>query len=185
VSIPFESNYDIMFERTRDNANDNPLDFTNDGSTCSFKVYNADADSFVAVAVSTGTTCVVSDATKFTLGDTLELKNESKVMFDCGAITDVDTDTNILTFTNTLIAVHPVGAQARVRLGDEIAMVEYGTAERGSAEYGFIGVLPWNHPGLVIGMNIEIRKIFIGAPPSGLVAIGSLCGVVGSNCIDV
>jgi hypothetical protein len=183
MGIPIHNDYNVIFEQPIDRLTSDPLDFTDDGSTASFKVYNTGKDSVLTLAVSSGTNIVVPDASIFAIGDSIEVMLDDSNMFDCGVIVSIDVATDIITVTNTFAALASIGRQVRVKLGATVTMNEFGTARIASVAYGFIGVMAWNHIGLIIGMNIEIRAIFLGTPPSALVRIMTICDVITDNCI--
>lgn len=184
MPIIFDNDYDVIFEKPIDKLSKNPLDFTNDGSISSFKVYNNDKVSTVVSGAQSSDRINVSDARSYQTGDVIEVRLPDKTLWDSGAITSIDLSSDELTVTNLNPFILPQGP-CRVRLGSEIAMSEYGEALVGSNDYGFFGVMPWDHPGLEIGMEIEILMVFTGSPPSGLRVTRRLVDTVVDNLIDV
>ncbi|KKN52111.1 hypothetical protein LCGC14_0615850 [marine sediment metagenome] len=182
MGFPINKSRNIVWEKPVDRLTDNAIDFTNDGATCSFKVYSTNEESVLIAVVSSGVTLSVADAGKFTIGEICEIEQDDSIMHDGGAITAIDTTANTVGITNAITATCGIDRRVRTRLGNSINMLEFGEAKIGSARYGFLGILAWNHPGLKVGKEIEIRKIFI----FGAIHItDSLCGIVVDNCIDV
>lgn len=183
MGILYRNDYDIEYEAPIDNSTGDPLDNTNDGATCSFKVYNADKDSRLTLVVASGTIITVADVGLYQVGDIIEIELDSFDMYDCGAVIFIDVPNSKLTISNTIVGVASANRQVRVKLGSEIAMAEFGTPKVGKTNYGFRGVMPWDHPGLMLDMNVDIRMIFIAIPPSDGIAIGTICDTIVSNCI--
>jgi len=184
LAIYIDNDYDVKFEKPIDRLSRNPLDFTNDGSTASFKVFNNDKLTQVVSGADAVNTIVVSDASNIQIGDVIEVRLADKTMWTIGTVTDVDTDTDTLTMT----FANPedlLPGPLRVRLGAQVALAEYGDAKVGANDYGFFGVMPWDHPGLAVGMEIEILMTFTGSPPSGLRVTRRIVDTVLDNLIDV
>jgi hypothetical protein len=152
-----------------DVINDNPLDNTNDGSTCSFKVYDTAKDETLSVAaVGTQVALSVTNVSVFTIGDLVEVELDTGTVHDGGAVTGLNVSTGVVSITNGLASNAAAGNRVRVRLGNAIAMTEYGTAKLRRIDWGFEGVLPDTHPGVLPGMLIDIEISFVGSAGGGL-----------------
>lgn len=176
--FPFQSDVPIIFEAPEDAFNQNALDNSNDGATCSFKVFDPNRDEALSADEATGQTELsVTGAGVFEDGDTVE------VSLDDGSthattVSSTDPSAGTITVADALPSAASEDARVRVRLGGEVAMTEYGTAKIGSRDYGFVGTLPDTHPGLTIGREIDVEIRFVGAPGGGLDALEVICGVV-------
>lgn len=158
----------------------NPLDFT-DGATATFKVYDPAKDEVLSVAEAGAQTVLsVTSAAVFILGDLVEVTLDDGTIHDAGAVTAVDPTAGTITITTALASPAAAGRRVRVRLGTQIAMAAYGTPKVGTRDWGFQGLLPSNHPGLEIDLEINVEIIFLGTgvPAGGLDLLDVLCLVV-------
>ena len=177
--IPFRTDVPIRFQHPTDVIAQNPLDFTVDGSTCTFKVFDSAKDEILTIAhAAPATVFFVTDVGVFETGDVVEVDLNDGTVHDAGAVTAVDPVAGAMSVTNGLTGPAAAGRRVRVRLGGQITMLEYGTPTLGRTDWGFIGALPKDHPGLKIGLEIELKISFVGAPGGGLDALDVLCLVV-------
>lgn len=159
--------------------NENALDNTTDSATCSFKVYDPGKDELLTAAGANPDVILnVTNAGVFQVGDVIEVDLDDGTVHDAGAIVSLDAAAGTITVTTGLASAAAADKRVRVRLGGEITMSEYGTAKLGSWDFGFIGILPSDHPGLVIDQEIDIEISFVGDPGGGLDALDIICAVI-------
>lgn len=177
--LPYRGSGIVKFKHPTDVENSDPLDFTDDESTCTFKVIDASkSEVLTAAEVISATVLNVTDAAVFKVGDTAEVDLDDLTIHDGGAITGVDPTAGTITITTALASGAAAGRRVRVRLGNVINMTEFGTAKLGTVNWGFRGALASNHPGLEIDTEIDIEISFVGAPGGGLDVLDVQCGVI-------
>jgi hypothetical protein len=142
----------------------NPLDNTDDSATCSFKVYDPAKRGTLTAAVSSGTTLALTNIGDFLATDVIELTLDSGAIHDCGEIVSTDPSAGTMVITNAVPSAAAIGRLVRVRIGDTIAMTEFGTPKVGEFNFGFEGPLAANHgaPRLVhdLDIDVEITLVF-------------------------
>jgi len=176
--ISYQSDAVIRLVAPTDVINDNPLDNTNDGATCTFKVYDPNIDeSFSAVEASGQTEWSVTNAGLFSIGDIVEATETDGTILS-GTLNAVDAAAGTITSDTALAVGAASGARVRVRLGAEITMSEYGTAALGTRDWGFQGTLSDTHPGLSIDKEIDIEIFFVGAVAGGLNLLKRICAII-------
>jgi hypothetical protein len=157
-----------------------PLNNTDDGSTCSFKAYDHDKDEVIAADESSGETVLtISNPAAFKVGDTVEVTqdDDSIHVSTLDAVTPAD---GTVTLADQLTQNASLGKRIRCRLGGVVTMAEYGTPKLGESDWGFEGLLQSDHAGLEIGVNVDIEISFVGDPanPGELDQLEVICGVV-------
>lgn len=176
---PYRTDVPIRFQHPTDVIAQNPLDFTTDGSTCTFKVFDPAKDEVLTAAEITSATVLnVTGAGVFEIGDTVEVDLDDGTVHDAGAVTAVDPVAGTIDVTTGLASGAAAGRRVRVRLGAQVTMTEYGTPTLGRTDWGFIGILSNTHLGLEIGLEIDVEISFVGAVVGGLDALDVLCLVV-------
>lgn len=176
--IPYRTSVAIRYEHPVDDVAQNPLDNTNDGATCSFKVYDPSKSEVLSAAEASGQTVLsVTDAGVFAVGETVEVDLDAGG-FHASSVSAVDPIAGTITIAAGLPSAAGAGRRVRVRLGSSVSMVEYGTAKLGRTDWGFVGTLASDFPGLYIDREIDIEISFVGAPGGGLDALAVICAVV-------
>jgi len=175
--IAYKTDVVVRLEHPTDIVNAEPLDTTDDGATCSFKVFDANADEVLSADEAGAQTALsVTGVGVFKVGWLVEVDLASGAIHDF-TISAVDPVAGTITGT-ALPSAAVAGARVRRRLGNAITMTEYGTPALGQTDWGFIGFLPKNHPGLAIGLEVDIEISFIGNVGGGLDALAVICAVV-------
>lgn len=183
IPIPFKTDRMVRFEVPTDELASprNPLDFTNDGATCSYKVFDAaKSEALTADEASGQSVLSVSNPGSFELGDVVEVDLDDGTAHDAGAVTDVDEDAGTIQVTTALASAASEGARVRCRLGAEVAMTEYGTPSLRTRDWGFQALLLASHPAHVLGKEVDVEITFVGAPGGGLTVLSVIHGVVSS-----
>lgn len=148
------------------------------GATASFKIYDVAKDEALSAAEASGQTVLsVTNAGVFVIGDVVEVDLDSGAVHDGGAVTAVDPAAGTITVTTALTGAAAAGRRARVRLGPAVAMTQYGVPALGSQDWGFVGTLSHNHPGLVRDLRVAVEITLIG-PAAAYQRVDVLCGVV-------
>lgn len=162
IAIPYQTDILVSFIAPTDEEGENPLDNTNDGATCSFKVYDPTKDEQLReTEPGAETVWAVTNAGVFQTGDTVECALDAGGVH-ADTIISVDPTANTITVTTGLASQASADARVRVRLGGEISMSEYGTAKLGRRDWGFRGTLPDDHPGLELGADIDLEMTLVG-----------------------
>lgn len=175
---PFESDSVIEFVAPTDVVNENPLDTSNDGATCSYKVYDPNKDENVTSNAAAAQNFVeVSNVSAFTNGDEVELEQDDDTLF-VATVVGVDFQTSELALGTPLPVQSSVGSRVRRIFGTETPMAEFGTAVLGKRDYGFRATLPNDHPVQILDQEFDIEIRFVGSPTGGLDLLDTLCGVI-------
>ncbi len=146
----------------------NPLDNTSDASTATYKLYDAAVDEVLTATESQPQTVwSVTNAGLFKIGHVVEITQDDGTI-KAGTLTAVDPTVGTITSDTATDVDAATGNQVRRRLGPEITMSEYGTPALGKPDWGFVGVIPSNHAGLVLGLEFDVEVSFVGAPGGGL-----------------
>lgn len=147
-------------------------------STCSFKVYDHGKIQELSATEATGQTILsVTNAGVFAVGDVVEVDLDSGAIHDAGAVTAVDPANGTITVTTGLASAAAAGRRVRVRLGPSVVMASYGTPVIGALDWGMVGTLAHNHPGLDKDRELEIEITLIG-PAGAFQRVDVLCAVV-------
>lgn len=166
--IPFQASRPILLVAPTDVRNQNPLDNTNDGATCSFKVYDAGKDEAISVDEAIGQDVLsVTNAGVFEVGDIVEVTMDDDVIHE-SPINAVDVVAGTIQVDDILTVSASAGQRVRVLLGTEITMIEYGTPKIGKRDWGFEGVLESDHPDLEVEQDIDVVITFVGSVSGGL-----------------
>jgi hypothetical protein len=180
--IPFKTSVMVRYEHpTNESVEPNePLDNTDDGSTCSFRVFDHQKEEEVTSDVASGAdTIPITNPAAFLVGDTVELEQDDgsihSTIIDIVSPSAGTVELNAVT-TDTVAA----GNKIRARLGDPVAMSEYGTPTLGETDWGFEGLLASDHAGLEIDVEVDIEISFVGDPgnPGDLDVLAVICGVI-------
>lgn len=181
IKIPFKTSVSIELVAPIDVLTDDPLDFTDDGATCTFKVYDTDRSKEVLSAIEAlgQTVWSVTNAGNFLIGDTVELDQDDGTIVS-GTLTGVDPVAGTITSDTATTAAAAAGSSVRVRLGPQITMSEFGTARVDTFDWGFRGTLPSDHAGLKLDLDVDIESTFAGTGVvgGGLDLISTLCAVI-------
>jgi hypothetical protein len=161
--LQYQTTTPIKLLHPTDTVNQNTLDTTNDGSTCSFKVFDANKES-VLTADEAGAQTVISvdGPAKFDVGDTVEIPLDSGSIHSAN-IDSIELDDGTVTINTGLPSQASAGKRIKAILGSEVTMDEYGTPKIGTRDWGFIGTIESDHPGLIPDLEIDIEITFIGA----------------------
>jgi hypothetical protein len=176
--IPYQTDVAVLLEHPTDVFNADPLNFTDDGSTCSFKVFDPNADEVLSAAEAGGQVVLsVSGAGAFKVGHLLEVTLDSGILHDF-TLSAVDPAAGTVTGSPALPTGAAAGNRVRRRLGSAVSMTQYGTPKLGETDWGFVGTLLRTHPGLVLGLEVDVEIYFVGAVGGGLDLLKVLCAVV-------
>jgi len=157
-----------------------PLSFTDDGSTCSFRVYDHAKEGAISEdEVSGEVVLFVTGAASFEVEDAVEVEQDDGSVHS-SSLVSVIPEAGTVELSTPLTAAASAGRRVRCRLGSPVTMFEYGTPKLGEEDWGFEGLLASNHPGLEIGVEVDIEITFIGDPanPGDLDQLEVICGVV-------
>ena len=155
-----------------------PLDNTDDGSTCTFKVYDPAKDETISNDEAIGQTVLsVTDAGNFVAADVVEVEQNDGTLLE-STVASVDSTNATITLDDALTVAADAGSRVRVRLGDEITMSEFGTPVLEEIDWGFRGALASNHPGLDLQLEVDIEISFVGAVDGSLDRLDTICGVI-------
>ena len=182
--IPFGASVPIDLRHPTDQVAvpKNPLDFTNDGATCSFKVYNPAKSEVRSGAEASGQRILsVTNTEVFVVGDLVELdQDDGTVHSSVISTAGIDTVAGTITIDDVTTVDAAAGARLRVVLGDGSAqaMTEFGTPDLNAdpTTWGFRGTLQKNHAGLKLDLEINVEITFVGG--ANLDYLETLCLVV-------
>jgi hypothetical protein len=162
--FPYRTSRIIKAKHPIDVEADEPLDFTGDGSTCSFKVYDPAKDEVISVVEASGQTELsVSNAGVFVIGDTIEVEeNDGSIL--ATTINAVDADAGTITNDDALTNGAAVGKRVRRIFGAAVTMTEYGTPALDQVNWGFRGTLLSTHACHIIDQDIDVEISFVGDP---------------------
>ena len=180
TKIPYQSSATVRLIAPTDvvSSPNDPLDNSDDGASCSFKVYDPAKDQVLSADEASGQTVLsVTNAAAFKVGDVVEATQDNGVLAS-GTLSNVNPSAGTITSSGALAGDAAAGNRVRVRLGGEIDMDEYGTPKLGTRDWGFQGSLPSDHPGLVLELDIDIEIAFIGDVGGGLDLIENVCAVI-------
>ena len=180
--IPYQTTSVVELTAPTDTIAQEPLDNTDDGATCTFKVYDPAKDEAIAIdEASSQSILSVTDPAVFVVGDTAEVTQNDGTIH-AAAISDVIPEDGTITLDDPLTVAADAGNRVRARLGDEITMTEFGTPALETLDWGFRGALASNHAGLDLDLEINIEISFVGDPGGGLDLLDLICGVIKPNC---
>lgn len=167
-SFPYKTSFLVQTVRPTDVIAQNTLDFTSDGATASLKLYDPAVDEVLSSLESQPQTVwSVTNAGLFVIGDIVELtQNDATIL--TGTLTAVNATAGTLTSDAATTVDAAAGNRVRKRLGAAITMTEYGTPVLGKDDWGFRGVIPSNHPGLVLDLEFDVEISFVGTGGGGL-----------------
>ncbi len=178
--IPFKTDVTIRLEHPTDVVSipKNPLDNTGDGSTCTFKVYDPAKNEAISSDEAIGQTVLsITNAAKFEVDDILEVTQNDDTLHS-QTISAVDAAAGTVTIPVGLTVAADAGNLARVRLGSQVTMTEYGTPALGTLDWGFQGALAKDHAGLELDLEIDVEISFVGSVGGGLDLLEVLCLVI-------
>ncbi len=179
--VPFKTSVTIRLVAPTDvvSVPKDPLNNTDNGSTCTFKVYDPAKDEVLSAAEASGQTVLsVTNAAKFKIGDVTEVALDSGTLQDF-TLTGIDPTAGTITGSPSLTGPAASGNRVRVRLGPQVTMTEYGTPELETLDWGFQGSMASTHPGLVLDLEIDVEISFVGNPSSAsLDLLEVLCLVI-------
>jgi hypothetical protein len=181
------SDYSILYEKPSNSLTSTVLNDTA-GATCFFKIYDVAKSQTLSAAEASGQTVLsVSDAGSIQVDDVVEVDTNSSpiTIHDAGAVVAVDAAAGTITVTTAIPAAGALaGARVRVRLGAQVTMSEFGTAEIDAAEeWGYEGTFLGATQGLLIGKEIDIEIRFVGAAGGGLTSYDCIRAVI-VECAD-
>lgn len=178
VKIPYRTTILVQIVAPRDVSVD-PNVPLNDaaGASSSFKVYDRSKNERFSTTVGAVAVWPVTGAGVFEVGDTVEA-TETDGTVTSGTVSSVDASAGTITSDTSLTVGAKAGALVRVRLGSEIVMAEYGTADLNRRDWGYQGSLLSTHPGLELDTEISIEISFKGAADNSLDQLRVVCGVV-------
>ena len=137
------------------------------GASSSFKVYDPSKDEIISATELSGQTVLsVTNAGVFVVNEVVEVTQDDASLHT-QAITGVDADAGTITIASGLTVNAQAGNRVRVVLGTAITQVEFGTANVDTEDWGYIGVLPDNHPAHLdprskTGFDIDVETVFAG-----------------------
>lgn len=175
--IRYKSSKMIRLVAPTDVINDDPLDNTDDGSTCTFRVFDPAKDEVLSAAEAIGQTVLSVTGATILLNDVVEVTQNDDTIHSA-AVTAVDVSAGTVTIAAGLTVAAAAGNRIRVRLGNQITMNEYGTPALETRDWGFEGVLASDHAGLKIDLEIDIEMTFVGSVSGGLDYLEVLCAVI-------
>lgn len=165
-----------------------PLDFTGDGATCVFKVYDPAKDEAISAVEAIGQTILsVTNAGVFVDGDTIEvLQDDGTLHFSPIIVGGVDTTANTITITSGITVAAAIGNAVRKLFGPVISMTEFGTPDINTRDWGFRGAIPSNHASQIDGQDVDIEITFLGtgSPAGGLDVFEVICATFSKACTN-
>lgn len=188
IVFPYKSTRLIeAFAPTDDTTND-PLDFADDGATCSFKIYDPAKNEETSAVEAIGQTILsVTNAGVFVDGDTIEvLQDDGTFHYSPIIASGVDTIANTITITDGLTVAAAAGNAVRKLFGPAISMTAFGTPNLNERNWGFRGAIPSNHASQIIDREVDVEVTFLGtgSPAGGLDVFEVICGIFKVVCID-
>lgn len=182
--IPYKTSRVIKAKHPTDVENEDPLNNTDDGATCTFKVYDPDKDEQLSVTeVTSQTELSVTDAGKFETDDTVEIELDSGA-FHSSNVDAVDAAAGTITIASGLPSQASIGKRVRRIFGSAVTMDEYGTPKLDTVDWGFRGTLLSTHVCQIPDQKIDIDITFDGDPgtPGQLVVVEKLCYQFSTAC---
>lgn len=174
--LPYMTDVAIRLEHPVDEVNSDPLDFLDDGATCSFKVFDPNVDEVLSATEAGGQTILsVSNAGIFKVGHLVEVSLDSGVLHDF-TLSAVDPVAGTITGAPALATTASVGRRVRRRLGSSVPMTAYGIPKLGRTDWGFVGILLRTHPGLELGLEVNVEIFFLGNGGGDLLKV--ICAIV-------
>jgi hypothetical protein len=177
IPFPYKTDHFIEFVSSADLSTNDALDNTNDGATCSYRIFDPAIDEVTVSGLGAASTSVnVTNADLFNTGDTIEIALD-------------DGTTHLATLTSVadptlFFSGHPapsaaaIGSRARYIFGTEVDMPEFGTAVFGKRDYGFREVLAYDHVVQILDQEFNAEVTFVGAVAGGLNAFDIIYGVI-------
>ena len=176
--LQYKTTTPITLAYPTDVTNQNPLDNTDDGSTCSAKIFDAGKDNVLTADEAAAQTVLdVANAGDYDVDDTIELELDDGTIHSA-TISSIDTDSGEITIGTQLPSQASVGNRFRTKLGATITMLEYGTPKLGMTDWGFRGTILETHVGLIPDLEVDIEIIFIGAVAGGLNRVDVIRAIV-------
>jgi len=157
------------------------------GASCQFKVFDPSKDSVLTASEAIGQTELsVASAGIFVVGEKVECTQDDD-SFHTSTITVVDPVAGTITIANPTTVAMATGNRVRVILDSAIAMVEYGTADLNTRDWGYIGTFPDTHEAhkdsrAKDGFDVNIEIQFNGG--SGLAKLDVHCVTIKENICD-
>ena len=174
--FPYRTDRAIEFVAPADEVTQTPLNFSDSGATCSFKVYDPNKDESLSGAEATGQTVLSTvNAGIFVVGDVVEVNLDDETTH-ASSVTAVDPAAGTITIADALTGDAASGNRVRVLFGSLVSMSEYGTAVYGKRDYGFRGTFAYNHPAQILDQEINVEVTFNGG--AGLVRTDIICAVI-------
>tara|TARA_R110002096_G_scaffold157101_13_gene321920 strand:+ start:189 stop:734 length:546 start_codon:yes stop_codon:yes gene_type:complete len=125
------------------------------------RLYNDEKNDLTSSSTASGATTLVADnPSLFQVGDILIITLDDQTLHSCGAITEISLSQSTIKFTTALASIASIGARLGVQLGANISMLLYGSPVVKQYNWGFRGIIPYNHVGLRIGQIIRIEIDF-------------------------
>jgi len=152
-----------------DAAPNEPLNNTDDGSTCSYRVYDPAKDETIAVAEGIGQSILsVTNPAVFDVGDQVEVEQDDGT-FKVGNLTAVTPADGTITTDTALTVAAAISNRVRRLFGAStpVTMSEYGTPKLGTLDWGFKAALASDHECQIQDQEIDIEIAFVGAAGGG------------------
>ena len=164
-----------------------PLDDDAGVVGCSFKVYDISKDEVLTALEAIGQTVLsVSNAGVFVIGDSVELiQNDGTI--HTSTVSSIDTDAGTVTIADITTVAAAAGKRFRVIFGSSVDMLEYGTANLNTRNWGYQAGLPDDHtvyddPRTKTGLDVDIEIRFNGG--AGLAAFDTICATIQEDDCD-
>lgn len=145
-----------------DQSNGLALDTSGAGATAVFALFNHAKTSWVTQDTVLASV-VLEDASRFAVGDKLELERNDGTVVTSITVSSVDAESGLLTLSGPPGGTVPKGSRVSAWLGDayQSTMSEYGTPVAGRTDYGFRG--GWtgtqSRDHLLRGMRVRLEPI--------------------------
>ena len=127
--------------------------------TCTASLYHDRKDTYLTgTELASQTVLSVADASLYeSTVDNVVVQKDDLTFFDCGVVTAVASDSNLITVTNALDGTASKGSAVRVRLGPIITLAAYGTPATGTHDWGYRGTITPTHADLRVGLPVRIE----------------------------
>lgn len=115
------------------------------GASSLFKVFDPSKDSVTSALEASGQTVLsMINAGVFVVGDKVEC-NQDDGTIHSSTINTVDPVLNTITIANATTDSMAAGSRVRVIMGVAVAMLEYGTADLDTLDWGYVASFPNDH----------------------------------------
>jgi hypothetical protein len=181
--IPYRTSSVVELVAPTNVLTDNPLDFTNDGSTCSAKIYDPAKDEQLTSTEASGQVILsVTNPGKFLVNDAVEVTLDSGVLHS-STVDSIQVTDGTITINTALPSQASAGNRVRVKLGATITMTEYGTPKLETRDWGFRGTILSTHAGLELDLEVDVEISFVGDPgnPGTIDLLDVVNGVIKYN----